>query len=68
MEAGVSISEYTEKWRGILIQIIKSTTELKQLHSHSCRFHFCSASLFVKTDKRQRKHLKTDVRIHTPHA
>lgn len=51
-EAGISVTEYIEKWRGILIQIIKSTTELKQLHSHSCRFHFCSASFFVKTDKR----------------
>ena len=34
-----------------LIQILKSTTELKQLHSHSCS----SASFFVKTDKRTEK-------------
>ena len=48
-----SVTEYMEKWRGILIQIIKSTTQLKQLlHSHSCRFQFCSVSFFVKTDKR----------------
>jgi hypothetical protein len=37
---------------GILIQIIKSTTELKKINLHSGRFYFCSASFFVKTDKR----------------
>jgi len=52
MEAGISVTEYMEIWRGILIQIIKSTTELKQIHSHSCRFHFLF-SFFLCEDRQK---------------